>query len=153
MLLLAACGSSNAPSKSASHGDQFLEYSQCMRAHGVTDFPDPGNGGGIHLSSGINPFSPAFKAAQTECHKLLPGGGPGGNDKPSAQDKAQMLAVSQCMRAHGVTGFPDPTTTPPSSLQGASDAIGRDGLFIIVPSTIDTSSPAFIEAQKTCGFG
>ena len=49
-----------------------------MRAHGVTNFPDPsGSGGGINTrGTGIDPRSPAFAAAQTVCFKLLPGGGP-----------------------------------------------------------------------------
>jgi len=64
-----------------------------------------------------------------------------------------MLAISECMRAHGVTGFPDPTTTPPSSPDGYSEVIGRNGVFIAVPSTIDSASPAFQKAAKDCSFG
>ncbi|HLN71213.1 MAG TPA: hypothetical protein VK280_28585 [Streptosporangiaceae bacterium] len=55
----------------------LLKYSQCMRSHGVPDFPDfgqsnpspaPGNGGAI------NPSSPQFQAASTACQHLLPPG-------------------------------------------------------------------------------
>ncbi|HUA46046.1 MAG TPA: hypothetical protein VMA77_12500 [Solirubrobacteraceae bacterium] len=153
-----ACGgSSDKPSTTASSNSQSqgLKFSECMRSHGITNFPDPGSSGGIQLSSssGINPFSPAFKAAQAACGKLLPGGGPGGNGHPSAQAKKQMLEISECMRAHGVTGFPDPTTTPPSSPPGGGIALGHDGVFLIVPSTIDINSPAFKQAATTCHFG
>ncbi|MGP0033310.1 MAG: hypothetical protein ACLP4R_01830 [Solirubrobacteraceae bacterium] len=104
---VAACGgSSNKPSTTTSSNgySQGLKVSECMRSHGITNFPDPSTSGGIQLSanSGINPFSPAFKATQAACGKLLPGGGPGGNGHPSAQAEKQMLEISQCMRAHGV---------------------------------------------------
>jgi hypothetical protein len=57
-----------------------LAYSVCMRKHGVPKFPDPtaaADGGPdfgeIGASSGVNPSSPRFKAAQKACHELLPG--------------------------------------------------------------------------------
>ena len=159
-LAIAACGgssskSSRAASLAAAKSSHFLGFSQCMRSHGVPNFPDPsGSGGGIQInaSSGINPFSPAFKAAQSDCSKLMPGGGPF-RGKPSAQVEAQMLGTSKCMRAHGVTGFPDPTTTQPSGPGNFSLALGHDGLFLVVPKTINPNSPAFEQAAKTCHFG
>jgi hypothetical protein len=50
----------------------MLAFSRCMRAHGITNFPDPtfGGGGGqlrIDKPSGIDPNSPAFQAAQKAC--------------------------------------------------------------------------------------
>ncbi len=153
-LLIAACGSSGKPSAPSSHHSQFLAFSACMRSHGVPDFPDPSSGGtGFHLNSasGINPFSPSFKSAQASCSKLLPGGGPA-NHKPSEQDKEAMLRISQCMRDHGVTGFPDPTLTPPSSPAGYSELIDRSGVILAVPNTIDAQSPAYQHAATACNF-
>jgi hypothetical protein len=126
-----------------------------MRTHGLSDFPDPSPGGGIQIAigSGLNPFSPAFKAAQSSCRNLLPGGGPPPQGPPSAQTTEQMLAISKCMRAHGVTGFPDPTTTPPSGISGFSQVIGHGGLFLAVPATIDSNSPVFKQAATACHFG
>jgi hypothetical protein len=67
-----------------------------------------------------------------------------------------MVRTSECMRAHGVTGFPDPTTTPPANPQDYSivDGIGglSGGLFLLVPKTINVDSPAFKQAAKTCSF-
>ncbi len=83
-LAIAACGSSHKATPTAGRS-QFLQFSECMRSHGVTNFPDPSAGGGIHLNADINPFSPSFKAAQSACRKLLPGGGPPSH--PSEQDK------------------------------------------------------------------
>jgi hypothetical protein len=147
---IAACGSSSNSGQSARH-NAFLAYSNCMRSHGVPSFPDPSPGGGIHLSSGMNPFSPAFRAAQAACHSLLPGGGPGAAH-PTAQAEAQTLKVSECMRQHGVSGFPDPTLKPPSSPAGYSILEDRGGVVLAVPSTINPASPVFKQAAATCGF-
>jgi hypothetical protein len=155
-LLIAACGSSGDPGSSHAGFDAGLAFSRCMRAHGVPNFPDPSSGGGgfriqIKVGSGIDPFSPSFRAAQAACHKLLPGGGPGAGH-PSAQAKAQMLQISQCMRRHGIAGFPDPTTSPPSGPTRDSAVLGHDGVFLVIPNTIDTQSPAFQQAATACGF-
>jgi hypothetical protein len=159
-LAIAACSSSgnstDSPGKpSASFHQAALAFSRCMRAHGLTNFPDPPPGKGIQLritpSSGINPFSPTFKAAQASCHKLLPGGGPG-SGHPSARDKAQMLQISECMRRHGISDFPDPTTSPPSGASNYGAVIGRNGVFLAIPKTIDVRSPAFKQAAAVCRF-
>ena len=55
------------------------KFARCMREHGIEV---EASGAGkilIHAKpggGGPNPESPAFKAAQSACHKLLPGGGP-----------------------------------------------------------------------------
>jgi hypothetical protein len=146
----AACGSSGKNSQST-HQRAFLAFSECMRSHGAPTFPDPSPGGGIHLSSGMNPFSPAVKAAQAICQKLLPGGGPGAAH-PTAQAKAQTLKISECMRQHGVSGFPDPTLSPPSNPAGYSIVEDRGGVVLAVPSTINPGSPIFRQAAAACGF-
>lgn len=127
-----------------------------MRSHGVPNLPDPGPEGGIQLTagSGINTNSPAFKAAQARCAKLLPYGRPGGPAPPSEQAEQQMLALSKCMRAHGLSDFPDPTAgPPPSDPQEFSIAIGRAGVSLLVPKAVDVRSPAFKQAATTCRFG
>jgi hypothetical protein len=72
--------------------DQLLKFSECMRSHGIPNFPDPeihSSGGGVRIkiggkkgAGGIEPNSPQFKAAQKSCQSLQPGpkgaGGPGG---------------------------------------------------------------------------
>jgi hypothetical protein len=69
-----------------------LKYSACMRRNGVPKFPDPDTGAGLPSialggSSGIDPKSPQFKAANEACRKLLPGGGRGGSLNPSESDQ------------------------------------------------------------------
>jgi hypothetical protein len=117
------------------------------------ELPDSSSGGGIHIAagSGIDLFSPAFKAAQAACHRLLPGG-LGGNQRPTAEQIATTREVSECMRQHGVTDFPDPTFKPPSSPVGYSILEDRGGVILVVPSTINPQSPVFVKAAKTCHF-
>ena len=106
-LAITACGSSGSkPAHSDSGRTSFLAFSECMRSHGVPSFPDPSARGGINIPQGsnINPFLPSFKAAQAQCHKRLPGGGP--PQGVSEQQKERMVRTSECMRAHGVPGFP-----------------------------------------------
>ncbi len=158
-LLLAACGSSGPGKSSASLASATtnspIAFAKCMRASGVPNFPDPGsngNGGftiqskqragsGASLSvDGVAVSAPAFQSAMQACRKFMPNGG-----APSAAQSAKMradaLAMSSCMRAHGVPNFPDPIFgTGPAG--GVSVRIGGPG--------IDPSSPAFQAAQKTC---
>jgi hypothetical protein len=118
----------------------------------VPNFPDPSGGGGIHIipGSGIDPSSPSFESAKASCRKLLPGGGPPAH--ASEQTKILMLRTSECIRRHGITGFPDPTLTLPSSPAGYSSVEDRGGGVLAIPNTIDIASPAFQQAAKACGF-
>ena len=148
---IAACGSSGHKPSASSHARSFMAFSECMRSHRVTAFPDPQPSGGINLGgTGINPASPAFEAAQAACRKLLPVDGPSAH--ASEQQKQQMFATSECMRSHGVSGFPDPVTraSPPSNPQNYSLAEGIGDLWLLVPSTINVNSPAFTTAAKAC---
>jgi hypothetical protein len=170
-LAVSACGASsgsggsdgssgtNGGSKAAQY-QSALSFSRCMRSHGLKNFPDPQAGGGgirvqISPSTGVNPSAPAFHSAQKNCQHLLPGGGPS-NQKPSEQDKQQMLALANCMRAHGLTNFPDPTTTQPkvsSAAPGKGQFLGINGLFFNFGSAdLDPQSPAFLRAAQACHF-
>jgi hypothetical protein len=140
-LALAACGSSSGHSGSADAAHaSFLRFSICMRSHGVANFPDPSPGGGLRLTpdSGIDPFSPAFQAAQQHCRKLLPGGGPPGSLPESV--KLQALRFAQCMRANGVPNFPDPVFPKGGGILEGGPGAG-----------INPISPAFKHAQAACG--
>jgi hypothetical protein len=76
------------PAQQAKAQEGALKFSQCMRTHGVPNFPDPiVSGGGVRLklkaggANGIDPESPRFRAAQKTCQSIAPGlgvkGGPG----------------------------------------------------------------------------
>jgi hypothetical protein len=64
-----------------------------------------------------------------------------------------MLKISQCMRQHGVTGFPDPTLSPPTNPTGYSVILDRGGVVLAIPDTIEPDSPLFKEAAAACKFG
>jgi hypothetical protein len=74
-------GGQPTPAQQAQALAQALKFSQCMRSHGISDFPDPQSAGGGRISislrggpgSDLSPQNPQFQAAQTAC-----GGGPGG---------------------------------------------------------------------------
>jgi hypothetical protein len=138
---LAACGSGGKSSTSGGSRNYraFLNFSNCMRVHGVPNFPDAPAGGGIHITpgDGLNPQAPAFQAARQTCNKLLPGGGPSRVVPESV--KVQLVDHAECMRAHGVPNYPDPIF--PSG----------GGIETIVPSSIAPGAPAFQTAAKACG--
>jgi hypothetical protein len=154
---LAACGSSrpNADGSTAAQSDpahaaKALAFAKCMRSHGVSNFPDPTNGE-LKLQvqktpnstsvNGVEVNGPAFQSALQACRSYLPNGGHP-SAAQTAKAKAQALAMSRCMRSHGVPNFPDPQfQTGPGG--GLGVRIGGPG--------INPSSPAFQAAQKACG--
>ena len=135
--LIVACGSSKMPGGTSGRSSSFVPFAACIRSHGVPNFPDPGSGpgGGVEIvPPGINTSAPAFKTAWSDCSKLLPV--LGGHHPPSAQMVDQMLQFSRCMRAHGVTGFPDPTTTQLAPQSGYF-TIRSGGVYLAIPETIN----------------
>jgi hypothetical protein len=82
-----------------------------------------------------------FQGAMQACRTYLPNGGHP-TAAQTAKAKAQALAMSRCMRTHGVPNFPDPQfrTGPNGGVGVQMNGAG-----------IDPSSPAFQNAQKECG--
>lgn len=135
--ILAACGGSGDASTGGSPSPSgAYAFSACMRAHGIPDFPDPDSNGQYPLRGGgdLNPNSPQFQAAQRACQSTS-GGGPGG----SGASRAQSLQFSQCMRAHGITDFPDPG--PDGSLTLPKGGAGSD---------LDPNNAQFKAASQAC---
>jgi len=135
-----SAGSDSGGSTGGNKQGDALAFASCMRSHGVTNFPDPDSSGGFSLGDGINPQSSQFQNAQNDCQKDLPNGG---RPTPAQQAKflAQALKFSACMRNHGITDFPDPSTKGGGislSLGGSAD------------SDLNPNSPLFQKAQKEC---
>ncbi|MBV9805034.1 MAG: hypothetical protein JO130_17675 [Solirubrobacterales bacterium] len=134
-----------------------VAFARCMRASGVPGFPDPQPGRGLLFSmNGLDPSSPAFRAAQMKCHRLLPGGGPpgpGSTTRPSAQTLAKLVRIARCMRQHGVPDFPDPRTSVPLDPFPSSGGVitDYDGAILLFPSTLNMESPAYAQATAACG--
>ena len=103
-------------SSGASTRAKAVKFAQCMRDHGVKQFPDPDASGtltldGVANGSSVDPSSPAFERAITACKDLQPAGFTG-RKRSTAQQKAA-LRFAQCIRDHGVQDFPDPTAGDP----------------------------------------
>jgi hypothetical protein len=144
-LLAAACGGggSSTGSVGSSHAGgssssrSAVAFARCMRGSGVQDYPDPTSkvGSGGVSGSDLDPFNPIFEAAYQACQSLLPPG------QETLQQMHHQLAeeglyFARCMRAHGITNFPDPNA---------------DGQF---PETqmrgLGKGSPQFTAAQNAC---
>ena len=147
VLMAAGCGGSKPPVSAGGDGSssrtltKYEAYTSCMRSHEIPDFPDPTTspGGGVAFQihggpgSDLNRNDPKFIAADKACRSLLPGGGQAPAPL-SAQKIAAEVRWAQCMRSHGLPGFPDPNS------QGAFDS-----------SKFDENSPAFQTASTACG--
>jgi len=135
---VASVGSpSGTSSSSGSTKASALAYSQCMRAHGIKDFPDPDANGDVrleaHPGSDLGPDNPQFKVADAACKSLLPNKG-----VPPKNLKAENLKYAKCMRARGVSDFPDPK--PDGTLQLQAEP-GSD---------LDPNNPVFKKADDAC---
>lgn len=140
-MLVAACGggsgSASASGSGSGSGSQNdpAQFAQCMRSHGVPSFPDPGSNGQftIQVTRGgsLQPRSPAFQSAVQACHKYDTGFG--SSQGTGSVPSSSVLKFAKCMRAHGVTNFPDP--------QGG-------GRFVL-PSSVQ-SNPHFQPAMQAC---
>ena len=149
-LLASACGSGS-PSKPSSAGTaytQAVKFAQCMRANGVTNWPDPSTSGRPQSLNQIDPNSPAFERAYTACQKDAPSGRPG-PPAPTAAQLRYALAFARCIRRHGFPQFPDPLANAPDQ---PNLSLGT-GEYFPLNSTTDfqTPSPALRQAAKTCG--
>jgi hypothetical protein len=121
--LISACGSS-APTETGTGGgnrsgtdaQKAVNFAECMRNNGVSNFPDPKASGKLTIDavangSSLDPSTPAFKQAISACKDLEPAGFMGSKRSPQQQEAA--LKFAQCMRNNGVPDFPDPTPNGP----------------------------------------
>lgn len=108
-----------------------------MRSHGVTDFPDSGGPTQPSPGSDLDPNNPTYRAARQACHSLQPTSHL--SPAQAAQNNADALKFSKCMREHGITKYPDPG---PHSGPGGGWGIDLRG--------IDLNSPQFQAAHQAC---
>ena len=93
-----------------------MKFAECMRANGVSAFPDPNASGeltidGIANGSSVDTSSAAFEQALSGCKDLEPPGFTG--TKVTPQQTTARLEFAQCVRDNGVPDFPDPTPNGP----------------------------------------
>ena len=123
-------------------------YANCMRSHGVPDFPDPNSHGEFQLrpvkgedgrtrpNEDLVPSSPAFHAAERVCGPF----GSAGRQVTAVQEDQgfqKELQAAACMRANGVPDYPDPKL-----IDGSID-LEFNGKF-------NPDSPAFQRAARKC---
>jgi len=152
-----ACGSATTSSTTtrsaaAAHA-QAVRFADCMRSHGVTNFPDPTPGTASYPTVPGNTQSPGFGSAEQACGHYVPQSTGSqsvsqANFSPAkvAQMQAQAIAMARCLRAHGVPQFPDPKYTAQA---------GGNFLPTFTANTchIAESAPAFEAALKLCPTG
>jgi hypothetical protein len=78
------------------------------------------------------------------------GGGAAGGTTTSGGD-TKLIAMSHCMRAHGVPNFPDPSSSAGGGV-GMSVTMTPESSAVTVAGVI-FSGPAFTTAEKACHFG
>ncbi|WP_454787885.1 hypothetical protein [Mycolicibacterium lutetiense] len=88
--------------------EQATKYSECMRANGVADFPNP-NAEGQFPDGGVSVDKATWQNAVGACANLQPPGWSADAQRTAAQQDAA-LGFAQCVRDHGVPDFPDPAT-------------------------------------------
>ena len=126
--------STSASAAATDDPDAPLKFAQCMRAHGISWFPDPNSGKtSIMIPKGQDHTK--FDAAQEACKQYLPNGGD--RPKPSAEELENARKMAQCMRENGIPNFPDPNP---------------DGGISIDPKKLGASpdSPIWKRAEAAC---
>lgn len=132
----AACSGGSPSSATSNPGNPnsaALAYARCMRSHGITDFPDPNAQGGFSAPNGMDVNSAQYAAANNACKSL------DGSATPPPYNPATVAALvkyADCMRAHGLSWFPDPNA------QGHLD--------VSFPKGTGPGNPQYTAANKAC---
>ena len=151
-VFVAACGGSSPPTNTASAGGPrsgqpgypAYQFSECMRSHGVSNFPDPvfhREGSHLAVMLKIDPSisrSPAFKSASQACGHLINGPGAQLSGAALQRQTQNALAFARCMRARGFPSFPDPT------------AHGQLTPQMVTAAGINIHQPAVLHAGLAC---
>ena len=128
------------------------KFAVCMRKHGVPSFPDPNSQGQIQFGSGIDPHSPLFRSAQHSCKSLLPAGfGQPPSAAQLAQVQQELVAFSKCMRAHGISDFPDPSGAALPEIQPTGDLDPNNPQFQTAYNACKTHIPAGLPSKALGG--
>ncbi len=154
VLLTVACGGNSASTGSGgssqsagaapSASSNAVAFSQCMRSHGIPNYPDPSAVSGPVDSSQLGVSDTVYESARTACFRLYPqrhATGP----TPAQQQHVlgQLLIFAKCMRTHGLPAFPDPN--PASTIWG-----NGGGQLFTLPSSINPNSSQFTSAENSC---
>jgi hypothetical protein len=152
--LIAACGSSShSPTHNSTSGETSINghlmtvaqanqdmrhFASCMTTHGVQGLPNP-VAEPAAFKHALTATAPGFTSAMTACGHLLPG------QETDAQGPARthqqvdaMLSFARCIRGHGFSRFPDPTSG------------GNLTHEMLAQAGIDLHQPAVVQAADAC---
>jgi hypothetical protein len=109
-------GNGSGGNSTLAHAQKGVKFAECMRSHGVGNFPDPAASGKLTIDavangSSVDTSTPAFTRAISACKALEPAGFTG--TKRSSPQQQAALKFAQCIRANGVKDFPDPIPNGP----------------------------------------
>lgn len=130
---IAPAGNSGSKVLTPSQLAAMTKFAQCVRTHGFPKFPDPpySNGELNGLGFTKQAITPLENGA---CHADALAAGTVETPAELQQRMAAGLKVAQCMRSHGITNFPDPSS---------------NGGFLISAAIAD--EPGYAAASKACG--
>jgi hypothetical protein len=144
-LISAGCGS-NAPSatetassastdttKKLTARDKAVKFAECIRAHGVSDFPDPNAKNDFEY--GVSVSLAVWQQATAACKSLQPPGTLSSKRSPKQQKEG--LDFAQCVRENGVKDFPDPVNGEPVINTYRIPSSNRPGGMTILNAAID----------------
>ncbi|HTT91031.1 MAG TPA: hypothetical protein VMF65_15860 [Acidimicrobiales bacterium] len=132
-----AGASASGPPNPTKAGADVLKFVSCMHTHGVPNFPQPqinGNQVGIRITPAIS-GSPNFKSATAACQHFLPVKAT--SENITTAEQGDYVKAAQCMRAHGINGFPDPV-------------FSNGNVRFPIPSNMSPNAPSFEAARHIC---
>jgi hypothetical protein len=100
---------SSGANKKLTARDKAVKFAECIRAHGVSDFPDPNAKNQFEYGVSVSPA--VWTRATTACKDLQPPGTL--SAKRTRKQQSAALRFAQCVRDHGVKDFPDPVNGEP----------------------------------------
>lgn len=134
--------------------DLELKYTQCIRRHGLPEWPDPKPNGhrdmpkieelqsrlqsGADLSAGQEKLGKAMRP----CMKQMQAADAAAPRRDPRKDYEAMLKHAKCMRKNGLTGFGNPRIVDGHAIPGGESDPTKPKL--------DPGSPAYKRAQNAC---
>ena len=101
--------SSSTPDKKLTARDKAVKFAECIRTHGVSDFPDPNAKN--QFEYGVSVSKAVWTQAVEACKDLQPPGTLSAKRTPKQQSAS--LRFAKCIRDNGVKDFPDPVNGEP----------------------------------------
>jgi hypothetical protein len=136
-MISAGCGS-NAPSETGdahtkvTDRDKAVKFAECIRAHGVSDFPDPDASNEFEYGVSVTPA--VWTKVVDACKDLQPPGSLSAERNPEQEKEA--LTFARCVREHGIRDFPDPIDGEPLINTYRIPSSGTDGGMTVLNAAI-----------------